>query len=53
MYPDPAFVIVPLKPGIVKSAVATTVGFPPVNETLLYVPAVYPDPLDVIFPSID
>ena len=31
-YPDPAFVIVPAKPGTVKSAVATTAGFvPPVN----------------------
>ena len=35
MYPDPAFVIVPLKPGTVKSAVAVTVGLPPVNATLL------------------
>ena len=31
-YPDPAFVIVPAKPGTTKSAVATTAGFvPPVN----------------------
>ena len=45
--------MVPCKPGIVKSALAIVVGDPPVNSTPVYVPAVYPDPDEVIVPATD
>ena len=46
-------VIVPPKPGIVKVAVVAVVGDPPVKVTLGYTPGVYPDPDELIVPSID